>query len=484
MSTTMMSRLRRPMRIAASAAAVVLVGAALPHYAFADDTAQATLTVSNTVLGNNLSTVVTLTSAGGTGTGTVTYNVIGSGCTGTTTVTRSTFGTCSVTATKAGSTVGEITYTSTTSEPVIFSFGTAQAAVKVAAQVGTVAAGATYTLSATGGSGTGDFTYSAGTGCTISGATVTRASAGACSVTAVRAAQSPYRASAASAAVSITFLTAQSTLAISNDDSIIVPTGTAGLTVLTPAGGATNGGSGTGAVTANSATSGCTVKGAVVTRIVAGTCVVTATRAGSTVLSTAYASKTSASKTFTFKLPQTSALVISTSNTAWGTVGDDGYLTMATSGGSGDGVVTYATTGTNCSFDADHATHLIKSGADGGTCSVIATKAANDDYASATSAATIFTFGSAQPTLTLGYNATQFAAHYLTGTMASFYPSGGAGNGAVTYTLQSGTCTLKGTTVTAAAAGNCVVKVTRAADLVNYIKAATSVPVTFVFRAS
>ena len=220
-------------------------------------------------------------------------------------------------------------------------------------------------------------------------------------------------------------------------------------------------------------------------RLTAGTCSVVATKAGSTVNSTVYAAKSSAAKVLTFKLPQTSALVISTSNTAWGTVGADGYLTMATSGGSGGGDVTYAATG-GCTFVADHADRLKLSSDYGGTCSVTATKAANGDYASATSAAKIFTFGSDQPELTLGTNETKRVAGYVLGATASFYPKGGAGNGAVTYTLTqvSGTCTLKGTTVTASAAATCTVKVTRAADLVNFVNSATSATKTFTFAAA
>ena len=62
-------------------------------------------------------------------------------------------------------------------------------------------------------------------------------------------------------------------------------------------------------------------------------------------------------------------------------------ITLGATGGPGTGALTYAATGTPCRIDA--ATLVITSG--NGTCSVTATKAADDNYTAATPAAKTIT---------------------------------------------------------------------------------------------
>jgi hypothetical protein len=86
--------------------------------------AQATLTVANATTAVDNGASVTLTTAGGSGSGAVSYNATGTGCTiasGVLSVAGNASASCSVTATKAA----DATYAATTSAAVTFSFGAA-----------------------------------------------------------------------------------------------------------------------------------------------------------------------------------------------------------------------------------------------------------------------------------------------------------------------------------------------------------------------
>ena len=145
---------------------------------------------------------------------------------------------------------------------------------------GTVAYGATSTLSSSGGSGTGAVTFSAGasTGCSVAGTvlSVTNAS-GTCSVTATKAADKHYL-SATSAAVTVTLVKAnQATLT-----AIATPSTVAYGAISTLS---SSGGSGTGVVTFSvGASTGCNITGGTTLNVIdaSGTCSVTATKAADT----------------------------------------------------------------------------------------------------------------------------------------------------------------------------------------------------------
>jgi hypothetical protein len=435
---------------------------------------QAALTLTST--SGTYLTPLTLTYSGGSGAGAISYgaaNGTATGCTvngtGPYTLTSTSAGTCTVTATLAGN----VDYNAVSSTPTTVTLAPAnQAALTVTSTSGTF--NTPLTLTTSGGSGTGAVTYVAvnGTaaGCTVNGTgpyTLTSTSAGTCLVTATKAADSNYNAvSSAQATV---------TLGKSNQAALTV-TSTTG-TYNTPLTLTTSGGSGTGAVTyvANNGTAtGCTVNGTApgpytLTTTQAGTCNVTATKASDA----NYNAVSSGATTVTLaKLNQAALTVTSTSGT---------YLTALTltySGGSGAGAVTYgATNGTATGCAIGGTGPYVLNSTSAGTCNVTATEAGNVDYNAVSSAATTVTLAPAnQATLTVS------STSGTINTALTLTTSGGSGTGAVTYAVVSGTatgCTVNGTgpyTLTATTSGTCLVTATKAADT-NY-NAATSAQAT------
>ncbi len=204
-----------------------------------------------------------------------------------------------------------------------------------------------------------------------------------------------------------------------------------------------------------------------------------------------------------------------------------GTTTLSSSGGTGTGATTYTATGA-CTVSSTTLTAASTSGA----CTVTATKAADSTYSAITSAALTVTVRAAQAALTVaavketltpsgaasasafvsGYTDTDAnvpeysrAGRSVEGGSFNWYQSsvngendwsnfwwsgitpitktttlsssGGNGTGAVTYSVASGSCTITGTTLTAATSiGACTVTATKAADA-SY-RAATSAPLT------
>jgi sugar lactone lactonase YvrE/uncharacterized protein (DUF2345 family) len=207
-----------------------------------------------------------------------------------------------------------------------------------------------------------------------------------------------------------------------------------------------SGGSGTGAVTFAS-TGACSVvpsTGLVSMTSGTGTCSVTATKAADT----NYNSTTSAAATVSATLAaQTTLTVTGMPQTAQAY---NATFTVGSSGGSGTGVVTFASTGA-CSVVPSTGLVTMTSGT--GTCSVTATKAADTNYNSNTSAAATvgatvaaqtITFTTSAPS-TAAYNS-QFvvAATASSGLAVTFTSSGVCSNSGATYTMtnSTGTCTV------------------------------------------
>ncbi|HUA06517.1 MAG TPA: hypothetical protein VMB27_21610 [Solirubrobacteraceae bacterium] len=143
-------------------------------------------------------------------------------------------------------------------------------------------------------------------------------------------------------------------------------------------------------------------------------------------------------------------------------------LTLATSGGSGTGDVSYAAvkgTASGCSVTAGV---LSVSGA--GTCRVTATKAQDANYNSASSPQTTVTFAKADQTpLTLTPTSGTF------GTGLTLTTSGGSGTGGVSYAAVDGTasgCSVSTGVLSVSSAGTCLVTATNAGDA-NYNSASS-----------
>ena len=419
-----------------------------------------------------------LATTGGSGTGTVTYVLVGGPCSlSGSTLTGLQRGSCTVTATKAA----DATYASATSPPVTVTVGLApQSSLALLASPTTVWINATATLSTTGGSGTGAVTYALVDGpCSLSASTLTGLQLGSCSVTATKAADVAY-AQATSAAATVTVeLAPQMPLAVVPSPTWIAAGGASTLT--------TTGGSGTGAVTYALVDGPCTLSGATLTALQKGSCWVTGTKAADAT----YAQVTSAPATVAVELiPQTpltvrsepSMLDLGPTLAGQGGSGSGRILqanprfdgVLAVTGGSGTGQVFYTLLGGPCRL-----TGITLTGLDRGSCSVAATREADEVYARVTSEPVTVTVGLVpQSALALLADPSTVAVHG-TGTLIS---TGGSGTGAVTYALVGGPCALSGATFTGIAAGSCSFTATKEAD-VTYATA-TSSPITITVGQS
>jgi len=224
----------------------------------------------------------------------------------------------------------------------------------------------------------------------------------------------------------------------------------------------TSGGSGSGALKFMAAGAHCSISTTgSLSASAATSCKVTVTKAASK----GYSAATSASKTFTFAAPAPSVKISNTSLSAKVGV----TITVTATGGSGTGAYNFATTGAVCSINS--VTGVLSALAVG-TCPVTVTKG------SVTSLPVTFTFTEGdQPALVIGNDT---STDSLVGTATSVFTTGGAGTGAVSYSVTGTGCTIDASgALNDAAAGNCVVTATKASD--GNFAAATSAPATFTF---
>ena len=239
--------------------------------------------------------------------------------------------------------------------------------------------GTSLKVSVSGGSGSGVIRFEVkGKHCMISTTSgLLRASAPTtCAVVATKAANPSYK-MATSPVVHFVFATKVS-LRISNT----ILKGQVGVPLTVKV----SGGLGSGAVSFDTNGSVCSINPAtgVLVAGAVGSCPVTATKAKSG----KYPTVTSAPVKFVFGVgPQTKLVIANSSLLA--TVGTP--ITVATTGGSGSGLVTYSVTGSGCAVSAAG----VLSDSAPGTCTVTASKAASSSYLATSSAAVTFTFNAA-----------------------------------------------------------------------------------------
>ena len=161
---------------------------------------------------------------------------------------------------------------------------------------------------------------------------------------------------------------------------------------------------------------------------------------------------------------------------------------LSVQGTSGSGAVTYSA-GSSNACTVNSSTGLVSITAASGTCSISATIAADSEYSSATTATPVsITVSKAnqanlvasQVTSTSTWNGTAYTA------VPSFSTTGGTDNGAVTYSVTSGTatsCTLSDSTasatLTASTSGTCTITAKKAATT-NYNSVTSTLVFTFV----
>ncbi len=401
---------------------------------------QNALVIANSTLSNAVGTEVTLSTTGGSGTGSVSYTVTGTNCSiASNKLSASDAATCVVTATKAA----DNTFASKDSSAVTFTFLAAQADLSITNQTTTNAINTSVVLTSSGGSGGGALTYSLSTAnalCIISNDRIISAQPTSCSVIVTRAASGLY-ASKTSSAVTFYFKGPQATLRIANT-TLVNNVGTeVTLSII--------GGSGSGSVTYTATGTNCSVTSDKLSASDGANCVVTATKASDNT----YAQAVSATKTFTFLAAQSTLSV--SNQTTTGTVGTP--ITLTSSGGSGTGRVSYSLSTANslCRISRESL-----SATAGTTCSVIATKAAQGLYSSKTSSAVTFTFKGPQATLVVS-NATTTNS---VGTEVTLTSSGGSGTGSVSFAVTGTDCSISSGKLSASGPATCSVIATKASD--------------------
>ena len=323
--------------------------------------------------------------------------------------------------------------------------------------------GSTLSLVTSGGSGTGALSFNVVNGtasnCQVTGNVLSADTAGTCLVTATQASDANYL-EAVSPQATVTF--AQATQAPLSITSL---SGTYGQNLTLT----TSGGSGTGSVTyvvSNGPSTTCHLNLGVLSADSTGTCLVTATRAGDA----NYLDVSSPQTTVTFYESSQSSLSITSLSGTYGST-----VTLATSGGSGSGAVSFAVQNgpnTNCLLAGN-----VLSADAAGTCVVTATKGSDANFAPTSSPPTTITFDPAsQPTLSI----TSISGTY--GAAATLTTSGGAGAGTITFAVLGGTarsCKVSGSLLSATSAGTCLVRATKAADRNHLLTTSSSVVFTF-----
>ena len=412
-----------------------------------------------TSINGTYATDLALESSGGSGTGAYSYVVTTpgtAGCSITNGALRATSpGSCTVTSTRETS----VNYFAKASLATTVTIGKAtQAAVLLTSTSGTF--NTAISLTASGGTSSGTYVFSvtnSGTaGCSVVTATsLTSTGAGSCTVTATRNGDNYYE-SRSSLATTVSFgKDTQAALSIRDSSGDL----DAGITL------ATSGGSGNGSVSysVTSGTASCSITNGVVNARNAGSCSLTATKA----TDNNYL-QVQVTNTLTFVKATQSALLLTTNHGTYG-VG----LTLATSGGSGSGDVSFVVSdngSADCVVNSDLLTFVTP-----GSCKVVATKNADSVFNARSSAATTVTIDKAIQSV---LSQSTISGDLYTGIIIA--TTGGSGTGATTSSVTSGTanCLITSGVVTAKTAGTCALTIGKAGDA-NYYAATTTVTLTF-----
>lgn len=307
-------------------------------------------------------------------------------------------------------------------------------------------------LSAIPGVGDGAISYALVSGpCTLSGSTLTPTGAGTCIVNASVAQTQNYNA-ATSSNVPVVVNAATRTLSLSASPSpMTFGAGAATLSAIPSAGA--------GVVTYALVSGPCTLSGSSLTSTGAGTCIVNA----SIVADGGYGAATSSNSSVVVDKAGQAPLVAVASPPV---IALNSTSVLSTTGGSGTGPVIYTVTSGSCTISGDVLT------ANGvGSCTVTATKQGDANYAQVVSSAITLIINPLTQTIAVQASTSSII---VAGT-ANLTIVGAQGNGARTFSVASGPCTISGSTLTGVGVGTCSVVGAVAADS-SYL-AAVSAPV-------
>ncbi len=414
--------------------------------------------------------------------GTTTYSVAGEGCSirteqvtsggiiSTNSYVTSTNATnCIVTATRVA-----LGYNPQTSPPVSFPFGFYNQQPFSISSASSAFEGSLVSITSTGGSGTGAISFAVtGTNCSISGSNVTASAPTTCVVTGTKASKDGFNA-ITSQPISVVFQKVD----LVDQQPFKIDLSQTNLRAGENYFGRTSGGSGTGAVTFTLTGENClrspnvqTPSGTIaITANQAASCALIATKAGSIGFNAAQSQYVYIG----FRVDQQAPIyVISDSN--FGFCGQSCGVWLGITGGTGNGSVTYAVTGANCSITS---TSYLFATADT-TCSVVATKGASVGYNAVTSNPVVFKTKILVQAFFSISNVSLSTSTASTFTLQSY---GGSGSGAVTYSTVTDGCIISGnklSVVDTSIERTCVVTAVKAESL-GY-SARISSPVSFKF---
>jgi hypothetical protein len=325
--------------------------------------------------------------------------------------------------------------------------------------------GVAVLLGTIGGSGTGEVVYKAeGTNCFINGKSLLASLGTNCTVIATKAASDGYN-PAVSAPVVFNFPSAaQSAFEITTGQLTF---GTVGIAVRL----ATQGGSGSGAVSYSTSTPNCSTNDNLLLATTEATCVVTATKAASP----GFNPITSAEKSFVFKAPVQALTITNINLTNYA----GGGVFIRTSGGEGSGALTISADGPYCTVSGSTVSNLY---ANSIGCLVTATKAASAGFAASVSAPVRFMFIKADQEVYICNGITTGYANSSPINLCAknTKPLVGYGfNGSYSFSTSDVDCKIVGRELTASAGTTCNV-IARVSGSDSY-NGAQSPPVSFVF---
>ncbi|HEY7824633.1 MAG TPA: MBG domain-containing protein, partial [Acidimicrobiia bacterium] len=298
-------------------------------------------------------------------------------------------------------------------------------------------------LVTSGGSGPGAVTYDpatdgTATGCSISGTSLTASTAGTCIVTARKAASTNYNA-AVSAATTMTFAQAPQTITFANPAASGATYGESAIPVAPEAS------SDLPVTLTPTDPTVCTVSGGGVNLVSAGTCEITATQAGDG----NYLAASDVTRSFTIaKANQATLMMTSPSSAIYGET-----ITLAASGGSGTGALSFGIVAGTCTITPGTRTLVL--GDAGSTCQVSATKQTDANYNQATSLTQTITIAKAAQTLafTSTVPPSPLPNETYTPVISSVSAVTGSSTGLTPSVAASGACTESGGVVTFTATG-------------------------------
>jgi lysophospholipase L1-like esterase len=351
-----------------------------------------------------------------------------------TTVTFAGVGTCNLTADQAGNT----NYAAAPQVAAAVTITQAAQTINFAALTNRLFGTAPFTISATGGASGNPVTFASvtATACTVSGTTVTLASAGTCTIRASQAGNANYGA------------------ATDVDQSFTITQGAQAITGFAPASpvvfgavpatlNAMGGASGNPVVfAATSPASVCTVAGSTVTFVGAGTCNLTANQAGNV----NYAAAAQATAAIVINPAAQTIAFAALANRVFGTAP---FAVSAAGGASGNPVTFASTTATTCTVSGAIVTLVAA-----GTCTIRASQTGNANYSAATDVDQSFTITQAAQSIAGFAPASPVVFGAAPATLTA--TGGASGNPILFATTSAATvCTVSGSTVTFTGAGTC-----------------------------